>query len=70
MNATGFAKAVVDAIFRPSPSEPPALRVVLSNKDRALALSRAVLRDDSMMLTAPEARALAREFLNSLGLEN
>lgn len=69
MNASGFAAAVVDALHPSKGTPAPPLRVV-STKDLAIRLARAVLREDSnMILTQSEAKTMAREFLSALGLE-
>ncbi len=45
-------------------AQPPATY----DKDRAISLARNVLSDTSMMLTADEAKLLARNYLRELGL--
>lgn len=64
MRPSGFAAALVDHLGL-RPAVPPEL----PEKDRAVALARAVLsRDGDMMLTGAEAAVVSRQLLAALGL--
>lgn len=81
MNPSGFAQAVVGALrrqpqfpapptgFKPSVGGSAVVRPVRSDrsdKDRAIALARQVIRQGDMMLTASEAALVSRELLLAL----